>query len=99
MARSPPQSGDHGAIVSVTDTPWQYGLSPSLPSPQLLFQLVASGARRHIDPCQLCLLYVASPAGGGAPAQRRTELWCPENRRDVSGDPQVAAGPVDVRAS
>jgi Transposase IS66 family len=46
---------------------------------------------------ELCQGYAAHPARGGAVVGSAPDVWRPENRRDVSGDPQAAPGPVGVR--
>ena len=59
--------------------------------------LVASRPRGYPRARTLRQLYAADPARGGALARRGPDRWRPENRRDVSGDPHVATGVVDVR--
>src|SRR2546430_15527423 len=66
-------------------------------SPPHVF-LVASGPRWHTLPRELCQRYEADPARGRALAGSGPDVWRPENRRDMSGHPQTAAGLVDVRA-
>ena len=61
--------------------------------------LVASGPRRDAGPSDLCQLYVAGPAGGGAAAGSGPDLWGAQDGGYLPGDPQAAAGPVDVRAA
>ena len=57
---------------------------------------VRDGTLAHRD---LCQLYVARPAGSGAAAGSRPNLWGAQDGGHLPGDPQAAAGPVDVRAA
>src|SRR5687767_15778045 len=60
--------------------------------------LVASGPGRHAGARQLCQLYAADPARGGAAAGNWPDVRGAQNRRGLPGDPQAAPSTVDVRA-